>query len=108
MHNGINKTGILKKFFIVLQAARAPFLTVFILPFICGSLIEKGSFYPLRFWLGLGAIVFSGAAANLFNDYADAKSRADWQDTRHYHFSAAPNSSSKASSRKVFFSPQPG
>jgi 1,4-dihydroxy-2-naphthoate polyprenyltransferase len=75
-----------KWLFILARAARAPFLTVFIVSFVYGSLIEKGSFRPLRFWLGLGTVLFSGAAANLFNDYVDSKSRADWQDARHYQF----------------------
>ncbi len=66
--------------------ARAPFLVVFILPFICGSLFETGFFHWARFWLGMGVIVFSAAGVNMLNEYADSKSRADWQDTRRYRF----------------------
>lgn len=70
----------------ILRASRAPFLVVFILPFVCGSLLEKGFFRWPRFWLGMGAVIFSTAGANMLNEYADSKSRADWQDTRRYQF----------------------
>jgi 1,4-dihydroxy-2-naphthoate octaprenyltransferase len=66
--------------------SRAPFLVVFILPFICGSLLEKDFFRWPRFWLGVGAVIFAAAGANMLNEYADSKSRADWQDTRRYQF----------------------
>jgi 1,4-dihydroxy-2-naphthoate octaprenyltransferase len=70
----------------ITRALRLPFITASILPFIAGSLLVKNSFSILRFFLGCLAVVFTHLSANLLNDYADSKSKADWQDKRFYGF----------------------
>ncbi|MDD5165898.1 MAG: prenyltransferase [Candidatus Omnitrophica bacterium] len=70
----------------VVRALRLPFLSVSILPFIFGSLIKRGNFNFLGFFLGLIAAGAAHLSANLINDYADSKSGADWQDKNFYKF----------------------
>jgi len=68
------------------RALRLPFLTASILPFIFGSLITSGSFNLLGFVWGLLAVVATHLSANLINDYADSRTKADWQDKNFYKF----------------------
>jgi 1,4-dihydroxy-2-naphthoate polyprenyltransferase len=68
------------------RALRLPFVTASILPFMAGSLAAKTGFSILKFSLGLMACVLTHLGANLLNDYADSKSGADWQDTKHYGY----------------------
>lgn len=76
------------KFFInnLVRALRLPFITASVLPFVLGSLIERGDFSFIKFFLGLIAVACAHLSANLINDYADSKSRADWQDKSFYGF----------------------
>lgn len=69
-----------------IRALRLPFLSVSIFPFITGSLIDRISFKFFPFLLGLVSVMFTHLGANLFNDYADSKSGADWQDRKFYKF----------------------
>ncbi|MDD5044696.1 MAG: prenyltransferase [Candidatus Omnitrophica bacterium] len=68
----------------IVRALRLPFIAASVLPFVFGSLIEKGFFQPLGFLCGLLAVVTTHLSANLLNDYADSKSGADWQDKKFY------------------------
>lgn len=68
------------------RAFRLPFICASALPFIFGSLINKGAFNFLNFLLGLSAVVATHLSANLINDYADAKSGADAHDRTFYGF----------------------
>ena len=71
---------------VIARALRLPFTAASVLPYLAGSLLSaESSFHPVRFVLGLGAVVFTHLSANAINDYADSKSGADWQDTRWYH-----------------------
>lgn len=72
------------KYFI--RALRLPFVTASILPFILGSLLVARNFNLVRFLFGLAAVVSTHLCLNLFNDYADSKSGADWYDIRFYGF----------------------
>ena len=63
-----------------------PFAAASIFPFIFGSLITRNNFNLTKFSLGLVAALFTHLSANLINDYADSKSRADWQDKNFYGF----------------------
>ena len=69
------------KFFInnLVRALRFPFITASVLPFVLGSLIERGDFSFVKFFLGLIAVVCAHLSANLINDYADSKSQAVWR-----------------------------
>ncbi|MBP7088982.1 MAG: prenyltransferase [Candidatus Omnitrophica bacterium] len=69
-----------------IRALRLPFITASILPFIFGSLLSLNGFSWLNFSLGLVSVIFTHLGANLINDYADSKSRADWQDKSFYKF----------------------
>lgn len=69
-----------------IRALRLPFLSVSILPFIFGSLIDRYDFNLLGFMLGFICVLATHLAANLINDYADSKSGADWQDKNFYKF----------------------
>lgn len=68
------------------RALRMPFITASALPFVFGSLVERGNFSFIKFFLGLIAVVSAHLSANLINDYADSKSKADWQDKNFYGF----------------------
>jgi 1,4-dihydroxy-2-naphthoate octaprenyltransferase len=65
---------------------RLPFLSASVLPFIFGSLIERKGFSLLSFFLGFAATAAMHLSANLFNDYADSRSGADWQEKKFYAF----------------------
>lgn len=69
-----------------IKALRLPFITVTVLPFLFGSLIDRSDFSVLNFFLGLIAAVSVHLAANLINDYADSRSGADWRDKSFYGF----------------------
>lgn len=62
------------------RALRLPFCGASILPFIFGSLINRGDFNFPNFALGFIAVLSTHLSANLLNDYADSKSGADWHD----------------------------
>lgn len=70
----------------IIRALRLPFISASALPFIFGSLIERGHFNLWGFLLGLGAVIGTHLSANLINDYADSKSGGDWQDKKFYSF----------------------
>lgn len=70
----------------IIRALRLPFIAASALPFIFGSLIKRQNFNILTFLLGLIAVIATHLSANLINDYADSKSRADWQDKNFYKF----------------------
>ena len=70
----------------IIRALRLPFVSARALPFIFGSLISRGHFNSAVFFLGLAAVVSTHLSSNLINDYADSKSRADWQDRRFFGF----------------------
>ncbi|MBC8436668.1 MAG: prenyltransferase [Candidatus Omnitrophica bacterium] len=65
---------------VFIRALRLPFAGASLLPFIFGSLINRGNFGFLQFGLGFIAVLSTHLSANLINDYADSKSGADWQD----------------------------
>lgn len=67
-------------------ALRLPFISVSILAFIFGSLIDRNNFNILTFLLGLLSAIATHIGANLINDYADSKSGVDWQDLKPYKF----------------------
>lgn len=69
-----------------LRALRLPFTTASAFAFIAGSLIAKGDFHWVRFLFGLLCAVATHLGANLFNDFADAKSGADSKDLTFYGF----------------------
>jgi 1,4-dihydroxy-2-naphthoate octaprenyltransferase len=69
-----------------IRALRLPFITASIFPFIFGSLLNKISFRPFPFLLGLLAAITTHLGANLLNDYADSRSGCDWQDRKWYTF----------------------
>lgn len=68
------------------RALRLPFISVSVLAFIFGSLIETAVFNFINFLLGLAAVIGTHLGANLINDYADSKSGVDWQDKNSYNF----------------------
>lgn len=70
----------------IARALRLPFISASALPFIFGSFIETGNFNALTFLLGLLAVISTHLSANLINDYADSKTKADWQDKTYYNF----------------------
>jgi 1,4-dihydroxy-2-naphthoate octaprenyltransferase len=70
----------------IVRALRLPFISASALPFIFGSLIERGDFNFLNFLLGFIAVIFTHLSANLINDYADSMTGADWQDKNFYQF----------------------
>jgi len=70
----------------IVRALRLPFISASALAFIFGSLINRHSFDPEGFFLGLTAVIGMHLGANLINDYADSRSGADWQDRRYYNF----------------------
>ncbi len=70
----------------IVRALRLPFISASALPFISGSLIERGNFSFLNFLFGFIAVIFMHLSANLINDYADSRSGADWQDKNFYQF----------------------
>jgi len=80
------------------RALRLPFITASTLPFIFGSLINRGNFNLLNFFLGLCCVAATHLSANLINDYADSQSGADWQDRNFYKFFGG----SKLIQEKVF------
>jgi 1,4-dihydroxy-2-naphthoate polyprenyltransferase len=65
---------------------RLPFISVSILAFVFGSLIERRHFNVPAFLLGLACVIATHLAANLLNDYADSRSGVDWHDLRPYKF----------------------
>ena len=67
-----------------IRALRLPFVSASALPFIFGSLLNKGGFGVFSFLLGLIGVVATHLSANLINDYADSKSGRDWQDKKYY------------------------
>lgn len=69
-----------------IAALRLPFLSVSILAFVFGSLIDHRDFNLLAFLFGLVAVIATHLSANLINDYADSISGADWQDLKPYKF----------------------
>lgn len=71
---------------LIIRALRLPFISASILPFIFGSLIDKKDFNFTGFCLGLVCVIATHLSANLINDYADSRSRADWQDSNFYKF----------------------
>ncbi|MFC1631866.1 prenyltransferase [Candidatus Omnitrophota bacterium] len=71
---------------LLIRALRLPFASASILPFIFGSLLGRADFKGLNFFLGLVCALATHLGANLINDYADAKSGADWQDKKFYVF----------------------
>ena len=70
----------------LVRALRLPFLSVSILPFVFGSLIERSNFNFLGFLFGFLAVVATHLSSNLINDYVDSRSGADWQDKNFYKF----------------------
>lgn len=66
------------------QALRLPFVTASILPYTAGVLLAQTPFASTNYLLGLGVVIFMHLSANLFNDYADSKSGADWNDITYY------------------------
>ncbi len=68
------------------RALRLPFISVSVLPFILGSVIQLNNFSFITFIFGLIAVVAAHLSANLINDYADSKSGADWHDRHFYGF----------------------
>lgn len=70
----------------LIRALRLPFITASALPFIFGSLIVRKNFNLWGFFYGLIAVIATHLSANLINDYADSKSRADEQDKKYYAF----------------------
>lgn len=66
-----------------LRAARAPFVTASVIPFIAGSGLG-GEIRIGVMLLGLVAVCLVHLSANFINDYADSRSGADWLDTD-YH-----------------------
>lgn len=70
----------------LVRALRLPFISASIFPFVFGSLISRSNFNYLSFLLGIFAVASLHLSANLINDYADAKSGADWQDKNFYQF----------------------
>jgi 1,4-dihydroxy-2-naphthoate polyprenyltransferase len=63
---------------------RLPFISVSILAFVFGSLIDRNNFNIFTFFLGLVSAIATHIGANLINDYADSKSGVDWQDLKPY------------------------
>ena len=74
----------MKNLFNFIRAFRLPFITASTLPFVAGSLFERGNFNFTGFILGFIAVAATHLSANLINDYADSRSGADWGD-RHYY-----------------------
>jgi 1,4-dihydroxy-2-naphthoate polyprenyltransferase len=70
----------------LIRALRLPFVTASAFPFIFGSFIVGQRIDPVKFSLGLIAVVFAHLSANLINDYADSRSRVDWQDKQFFGF----------------------
>lgn len=82
----------------IVRALRLPFSSASALSFLFGSLIERDNFNLPGFLLGFIAVVCTHLSANLINDYADSKSRMDWQDNKFYKFFGG----SKLIQEKVF------
>lgn len=70
----------------LIRALRLPFVSASILPFIFGSLIDRHGFSISKFSLGFIAVLCTHLSANLINDYADSKSKTDWQDMGFYKY----------------------
>jgi 1,4-dihydroxy-2-naphthoate octaprenyltransferase len=68
----------------LVRALRLPFAAASLLPFVMGTLLARPSLSLVRFLLGICAVVSTHVSANAMNDYADSKSRADWQDTGYF------------------------
>mgnify|MGYP006275952633 CR=1 FL=1 len=68
------------------RALRLPFLTVSVLPYLCGAAWARAGFRLGPFLLGLVAVAAAHVSANLANDLGDALSGADDHDPRHYGF----------------------
>ena len=80
------------------RALRLPFISVSILPFALGSFINRSNFNLLNFIIGLVIVISAHLASNLFNDYSDSRSGADWVDKKFYNFFGG----SKLIQEKVF------
>jgi len=67
-----------------IRALRLPFISASALPFIFGSLIDRGNFNWPGFFLGLICSISTHLSANLINDYADSKSGVDEKEKRFF------------------------
>lgn len=70
---------------LVARALRLPFLTVSVLPYVFGAGMAE-AFDSGLFALGLIAVASTHLAANLANDYGDARSGADAKDPSYYGY----------------------
>lgn len=70
----------------VVRALRLPFLTASVGPYLGGAFVPDVPFRPIRFVLGLTAVVCCHLSANLINDVADAESGADSADPEYHGF----------------------
>ncbi len=68
------------------RALRLPFLTVSVLPYVFGAVAAPGPLQPGLFLLGLLTVACAHLAANLANDYGDARTGADARDPDYYGF----------------------
>ena len=71
---------------LLFRALRLPFLTVSVLPYIFGAVIAPGALQPGLFLLGLLTVACAHLAANLANDYGDARTGVDARDPSYYGF----------------------
>lgn len=65
---------------------RLPFLSASVGPYLAGAFVPDAPFRPIRFSLGLAAVIGCHLSANLINDVADAESGADSADLDHHGF----------------------
>jgi 1,4-dihydroxy-2-naphthoate polyprenyltransferase len=70
----------------MIRALRLPFISVSVLGFVFGSLIDSARFDPVSFLLGLIGVISVHLSSNLVNDYADSKSGVDWRDKRFFGY----------------------
>ncbi len=87
----------------LLRALRIEFLSVSILPFIFGSLVDISSFKILTFCLGMICVIFMHLSANLINDYADSCYGADNIDKRFYKLFGGSKLIQEGVYSKLFF-----
>jgi 1,4-dihydroxy-2-naphthoate octaprenyltransferase len=87
----------------LIRALRLPFLTVSLMPYVFGALIPGASFHVGRFLAGFLAVGFAHLAANLANDYGDAKTGADDQDITYYGFFGGSKLIQEGKVKPVFF-----
>lgn len=66
------------------RALRLPFLGASLLPYGAGALSAPAAFRADTFLLGAGCVAATHLAANLVNDYADARSGGDALDPHYY------------------------